>query len=217
MEHVLGAIDLDEPNEHINDTTEDHHTQYMKADGTRHDLASRHLIGTTWAAPAAPAALSATASAGVATDPARSDHVHPVGVWQDYTPAFVGESPTFGSGAVVEGRYMQVGDLVTGWGYFKLGTGFDSGVETAWRIELPVTARSEDASVSDSNLPIGTCEMKHLATGARFLGIASIAYGDPDSAVFRAENAGASYVASDAPFDWAATDWFIFHFSYEAA
>lgn len=42
VEHCIGKMDVDEPNEHINDTTKDHHTQYMKTDGTRHDLLARH-------------------------------------------------------------------------------------------------------------------------------------------------------------------------------
>lgn len=35
VEHVSAAIDFDEANEHINDTAQDHHTQYLNS--TRHD------------------------------------------------------------------------------------------------------------------------------------------------------------------------------------
>lgn len=42
-----------------------------------HDIPDRHQFGAAFAVPPAPSALSATASTGTATMPARADHVHP--------------------------------------------------------------------------------------------------------------------------------------------
>jgi hypothetical protein len=73
IEHCLGAIDVDEANAHVNDTGRDDHTQYHNT--SRHAAVS-HLIGTHLPAPAAPAAVNATSSAGSSTSAARADHVH---------------------------------------------------------------------------------------------------------------------------------------------
>lgn len=42
VEHVYDAVSASEASQHTNVTTRDDHTQYMKADGTRHDLTARH-------------------------------------------------------------------------------------------------------------------------------------------------------------------------------
>lgn len=75
---VWDAVSADEANDHTNTTSRDDHTQYMKADGTRHDLTARHTFGAALGTPAAPATPTATgsASAGSAAQPARADHLH---------------------------------------------------------------------------------------------------------------------------------------------
>lgn len=45
VEHVYTKTDADEANDHVNTVSRDDHTQYMKTDGTRHDLLARHAIG----------------------------------------------------------------------------------------------------------------------------------------------------------------------------
>lgn len=47
LEHCVAAIDFREANAHVNDATLDEHTQYMRTDGTRHDLVARHVVGTS--------------------------------------------------------------------------------------------------------------------------------------------------------------------------
>lgn len=79
IEHTFSGTDADEANQHVNDVALDHHTQYMKADGTRHDLAARHAFGTTFATPGAPPDIATAGAAGAAAGPARSDHTHKVG------------------------------------------------------------------------------------------------------------------------------------------
>lgn len=45
VEHVATAEDMRDANAHIFDTTTDAHLQYMRSDGTRHDLTARHGAG----------------------------------------------------------------------------------------------------------------------------------------------------------------------------
>lgn len=44
--HVSCADDFREIRDHMRTTSRDDHTQYMKANGTRHDLTARHTLGT---------------------------------------------------------------------------------------------------------------------------------------------------------------------------
>lgn len=76
VEHVFVREDAEEANQHINETTHDHHSQYLN--NTRHDSTARHVVGT-----AIPAGTTASASApgqagsaGAAASLSRSDHVH---------------------------------------------------------------------------------------------------------------------------------------------
>jgi hypothetical protein len=71
VEHAMGAMDLDEPNRHINTTTDDNHTQYMRTDGTRAFTALTAVGGTPGAS-----AVADVAAAGTALTLARSDHKH---------------------------------------------------------------------------------------------------------------------------------------------
>jgi len=79
IRHCFTAQDADEANRHLADPTLDHHTQYMKADGTRHDLTARHTAGTV-VPTAVPGAIAPDDSAaeGVAGTLARSDHRHSI-------------------------------------------------------------------------------------------------------------------------------------------
>lgn len=81
VEHVIGKMDIDEPNQHINDATQDNHTQYAKADGTRfpnstHDVTARHAYGAALGARPVPVATGAANAAGTGAVPAAGDHVH---------------------------------------------------------------------------------------------------------------------------------------------
>jgi hypothetical protein len=73
--HSSSAIDHNEANAHINDTTLDHHTQYMRTDGTRHDLTARHPGGTV-VPTAVPVAIGTALAEGAGTNLAKSTHVH---------------------------------------------------------------------------------------------------------------------------------------------
>lgn len=89
--HSDSATDNNEANEHINITTLDHHTQYMKTDGTRHDLTARHSAGTVvpTAAPTTILAQDTSAAEGSGVNLARATHVHGIATG---TPSSVGTS-----------------------------------------------------------------------------------------------------------------------------
>jgi len=77
LEHVIDAETVDEANDHVNTVSRDDHTQYLNT--ARHDVTARHAFGSAFATPAAAAAIGTVASAGTATGPSRSDHVHVIG------------------------------------------------------------------------------------------------------------------------------------------
>lgn len=78
VEHTLDADTIAEANSHVNDDTRDDHSQYMNADGTRHDLEARHAFGAALGTPDTPSTqkLGDTASTGTGDNPAREDHKH---------------------------------------------------------------------------------------------------------------------------------------------
>lgn len=80
VEHTFSGIEADDANRHITVTTDDDHTQYMRTDGTRHDLTGRHTYGAALGARPLPVATGTVLSAGVAAAPAAGDHVHTHGV-----------------------------------------------------------------------------------------------------------------------------------------
>lgn len=77
IEHTFSAVDADEANQHINDTGQDHHTQYLN--NARHDVEARHQFGGALGTPSAPADIGTAAAVGTGDDPAREDHVHKIG------------------------------------------------------------------------------------------------------------------------------------------
>src|SRR5690606_19274798 len=76
---VIDAASIEDFSDHLHDTTNDHHTQYLNT--TRHDVTARHTIGTVVPA-GTPGAVTpgASAAAGSSNAVARADHVHSVAV-----------------------------------------------------------------------------------------------------------------------------------------
>ncbi len=77
--HGVCRFDPDEANRHINVVTDDDHTQYMKADGTRHDLTARHAFGGALGTRPVPVAIGTALAAGTGAQAAAGDHVHVLG------------------------------------------------------------------------------------------------------------------------------------------
>lgn len=85
-------------NQHVYVTTRDDHTQYMKTDGVRHDLAARHTFTALGWAPGTPTAVTANAAASIGTNahPSRGDHAHAGPVTA--SPVAIGTALAAGSG-----------------------------------------------------------------------------------------------------------------------
>jgi hypothetical protein len=94
VNHVGGAVDLDEANKHVADTTQDDHTQYLKVDGTRATTGVTAIAGTPGSS-----AVGDVAAKGAGPLLATSNHVH--GREAFATPVAVGTANAAGSAATV--------------------------------------------------------------------------------------------------------------------
>jgi hypothetical protein len=116
--HTLSALDMDQINLHGADTTVDDHTQYMRTDGTRHDLAARHLIGTTLPSPGFPTLSQPNdvAAAGVSTAAAAADHRHGRELLTTYTKDLRGHvfDTTLTNTLMVQAQVLYVPIMVYG-------------------------------------------------------------------------------------------------------
>jgi microcystin-dependent protein len=77
IKHVWTANEADDTSDHIyNVATRDDHTQYLTV--ARHDITARHVFGVAFPTPGAASvsAVGDSAGPGVATGPARADHIH---------------------------------------------------------------------------------------------------------------------------------------------
>lgn len=109
-EHTYAAYDAEEANAHINLTSLDQHTQYMKTDGTRHDLTARHAAGTV-VPTAVPNTLvvGQSAAEGTGTNVARATHAHSV---PKGTPVAVGTALSAGvSGLFADASHVHELDV----------------------------------------------------------------------------------------------------------
>ncbi|MCP4961102.1 MAG: hypothetical protein GY925_17785, partial [Actinomycetia bacterium] len=99
VDHVLGAIDIDEPNAHINNTVLDHHTQYLTSD--RH-LAISHTTAMYAADSVDNAALGpdAVSDAELQDDAVGSEHIQTDAVGADEIGAAVITEPKYAAGSV---------------------------------------------------------------------------------------------------------------------
>lgn len=140
IQHVIGAIDVAEPNTHINVTTGDDHTQYLKTDGTRAPT------GVT-AIAAVPGASAPNDSASKGTGPtlATSDHRHSRETTAQLQALLIPAGtiwPT-GAAAAATGWLICDGTEVLGATYpalateFGTGAGSRFGAAAAGNIKLP--------------------------------------------------------------------------------
>src|SRR5215207_8600355 len=98
VQHGFSGIEANDANRHVFDPTTDDHTQYMRADGTRHDVQARHLVGVSIpAGTPGSLAIGQAANAGASTNAARADHGH--GMPAFASPVAVGTA--LGAGAAL--------------------------------------------------------------------------------------------------------------------
>lgn len=75
IQHVFTATDAEDANEHISDTSLDHHTQYLTV--ARHDVSARHGFGILpTAGTPSTSVVGDTAISGSSNNVARVDHKH---------------------------------------------------------------------------------------------------------------------------------------------
>lgn len=136
------ATEAQEANDHIFDVARDDHTQYMKADGTRHDLTARHSAGTV-VPTGSPASVGTVLSDGVAATVARADHVHDLGAGS------VDASGLFAAGVIDAAALANLA------------------VTTAKIADLAVTlGKIADLAVSDAKLASNAVTTAKIADGA---------------------------------------------------
>lgn len=124
IQHGFTGVESNDANRHIFDTTADDHTQYMRTDGTRHDLTTRHAVGTVVpAGTPGSIAIGDTVNAGAAATAARADHRH--GAPSFAAPVSIGTANAAGAAATLP-RSDHVHDI--GAGAIDSATLFGSGL-----------------------------------------------------------------------------------------
>jgi hypothetical protein len=164
IEHTYSKTDADEANQHIFDVAQDHHTQYMRADGTRHDLTARHTAGTVIPT-GTPTTITpdATPAEGAGTTLARASHVHGIST---AVPVAIGTALAEGAGS----------DFARATHVHELGAGsIDTANQFANNV-LPLAAIA-DALITQAklaNLSVGTAQLQDGSVT-----VAKIGIGDP--------------------------------------
>lgn len=143
LEHVLTAVDLDEPNEHINNTALDQHTQYLNV--TRHDDPTLHTIGDELPS-------AATFAAAVAGEPALAAGILPTGMMVPY----VGSS-------IPTGWLLCDGSTFDAGTYPALNTLLGGNTLPDMRSRVPVGLKSDD-TLFDSLRETGGTKTHTLTT-----------------------------------------------------
>lgn len=161
-------------------------------------------IGSLLTSSAPAASPSVNGAVGVSVSAARADHVHPAPAWQAYTPTY---GYTAGTGATLDGRWLQLGKTIHFWARIKLGTGFTIG--SGPTLSLPVARRAGGPDFAIHALITDTGTSNYLGIGYLSSGAASL-WIPSANGLFAA-------VGATTPFTWAAGDEITFSGTYEAA
>lgn len=147
VEHVLTAVDLDEANDHVADTTNDDHTQYFN---TARHAATSH--GTALIADGSITGAKLTSEA-----------------WTDYTPTLVQGSTTF---TITDhySKYHRIGRTIIAVGAVTIASGTGQAAN-ALTVSLPVNVTFLPVGV---DLPAGRISVFDINSGETALGTAWI-------------------------------------------
>ena len=157
VEHVVGALDLDEPNAHINTTGQDDHTQYLNV--TRHDADDHSAIFTAAPGYGAWTTYSPTVTqSGTVTNTVAYSRYFRVGrlVVYSFSVAITGTGSAGNAVTVsLPVTAAQAGNLVSGYGQV-----FDASANISYNGLVVLNTTTTLAMVATTN------------TTAQFLGIA---------------------------------------------
>lgn len=161
--------------------------------------------------------ITGTNSEGTASSFARSDHNHAIGIgWTSYPPVIEASTtnPTAGTGATRNGRYIQVGKLVTYQFLYQFGSSMNAG-SGLYRLILPVTSTRVTLG---KNLTAGTVRLYDSSTNKNIQ--LNFFVHDNDAYIrmaWFAHNDGANDVTATSPWTWEQNDVITGTITYEAA
>ncbi len=134
-----------------------------------------------------------------------------------WTPTIVATTtnPTYGTGAVREGWYIQRGMSCVGSAIISFGTSM-SGGSGFWSFPLPVPFADPLPAVDPgiARIPAGQVQFVDVSASAAKVGVAMIAGGGPDISFAVDGNIG--FITATSPWTWAAGDIIAWSFDYPA-
>lgn len=130
------------------------------------------------------------------------------GGWDDFALSFDTGVTALGS-AVVDSRYIQIGDTVIG--YATITFAANSTFSGTFLVDLPVDA------VAAANLTIGTIFAQDGSGGVGTRRAGSLVLATASTAYFLLADVANNVITSTVPWTWATTDVLTFSFEYEAA
>ena len=145
--------------------------------------------------------------------PAESQYSHGLGVWTSYVPTLTGSvsDPTLGTGAVQDGRYTRIGNLVIGWAIVQFGTSGTAAGSGNYRVSVPVLPRVVIEHV------IGSAMLRDSSTGNKYNRVVNLDITSAAAYMRNDGDGGPNSVGAANPFSWAASDLIQISFAYEAA
>lgn len=191
----------------ILNTTGDRIQRWDAGTSTWLSIADASEIQALLATSGTPANVGVTASRGVGTFAARSDHVHAGPDWQVYTPVVTGAA-TSPAPATSLGRYTQIGKTVHAQFFYSI-SGAPTGKMT---VSLPVSAASSTLGLGSpihvTGSVVGLRQLNAYHFGWIYLATAT-------TVEFMSTNSATAWNAT-VPVAWADTDRFRGTVTYEA-
>ena len=149
------------------------------------------------------------------------DNLFGTGVATSFVPQLTASTtdPTFGTGAILEGLYVRVFDVIFAWGRIGFGTGMTPG-DGNYSLTLPVAAAPGMEVSSDSgrgsSIGVAQCRDNNSLNASQTATIQL----EETTKVFFVDEHGLtlhSVWADDQPFVWQDGDFICFHLKYKAA
>ena len=148
------------------------------------------------------------------------DNLFGTGVATSFVPQLTASTtdPTFGTGAILEGLYVRVFDVIFAWGRIGFGTGMTPG-DGNYLLTLPVSVapgmKVSGDSGRGSSIGVAQCRDNNSLNASQ---TATIQLEETTKVFFVDEHGhGSSVWTSSVPFTWQDGDFICFHLKYKAA